>query len=136
MLTYGLLDRVDLGVAVPLVHTSIDGLSEAQIIPAEPNTPHNLGTPANPSLRAQTTTSGSATGVGDIAARVKVQVSQGERTGFGIVGEVRFPTGKEEDLLGLGEYSARGVGILSGRYGELRPPRERGLSLSRRQHPE
>ena len=121
VLTYGLLDRVDLGVAVPLVHVSIDGLSNAQIYPAEPNTPHNLGTPANPSLTATTTSTGSATGIGDVAARVKVQVAQGERTGFGLVGEVRFPTGKEEDLLGLGEYSARGVGIFSGRYGNFGP---------------
>ena len=121
VLTYGLLDRVDLGVAVPLVHISVDGASAAQIIPAEENTPHNLGTPANPSLTSSTATSGSATGIGDVAARVKVQVAQGERNGFGIVGEVRFPTGKEEDLLGLGEYSARGVGIFSGRYGNFGP---------------
>jgi hypothetical protein len=119
VLTYGLLDRVDIGVAVPLVHTSISGFSDAQIIPAEPNTPHNLGTPANPRLTATTATSGSATGIGDIAGRVKVQVAQGPKTGFGLIGEVRFPTGKEEDLLGLGEYSARGLGILSGRYGDF-----------------
>ncbi len=121
VLTYGLLDQVDIGVAVPLVHTSIDGVSAAQIIPAEPNTPHNLGSPANPSLTSSTTTSGSATGIGDVAARVKVRLAQNERTGFGVVGEVRFPTGKEEDLLGLGEYSVRGVGILSGRYGNFGP---------------
>lgn len=121
VLTYGLLDAVDIGVAVPLVHTSIDGISNAQIIPAEPNTPHQLGTPANPSLTASTTTSGSSTGIGDVAARVKVRLSQGERVGFGVVGEVRFPTGKEEDLLGLGEYAARGTAIASGRYGNFGP---------------
>jgi hypothetical protein len=121
VLTYGILDRVDVGVAVPLVHTSISGVSDGQIIPAEPDTPHNLGTPANPSLTAQTSTSGSATGIGDIAGRVKVQVAQGARTGLGIIGEVRFPTGKEEDLLGLGEYSVRGIGVLSGRYGNFGP---------------
>jgi hypothetical protein len=121
VLTYGILDMVDIGVAVPLVHTSIDGTSNAQIVPAEQNTPHNLGTPANPSLTASTTSSGSATGIGDVAARVKVRVSQGERVGFGVVGEVRFPTGKEEDLLGLGEYSARGTAIVSGRYGNFGP---------------
>jgi hypothetical protein len=121
VLTYGLLDRVDIGVAVPLVHTSIDGRSDAQIYPAEPNTPHNLGSPANPSLTSSTTVSGSASGIGDVAGRVKVLVAQGERTGFAIIGDVRFPTGKEEDLLGLGEYSARGLGILSGRFGNFGP---------------
>jgi hypothetical protein len=121
VLTYGLLDMVDIGVAVPLVHTSIDGVSNAQIIPAVSATPHQLGTPSNPSLTASTTTSGSATGIGDIAARVKVRVSQNERTGVGLLGEVRFPTGKEEDLLGLGEVSVRGMGIVSGRYGGFGP---------------
>jgi len=56
-----------------------------------------------------------------VAARVKVRLAQNERTGFGVVGEVRFPTGKEEDLLGLGEYAVRGVGVLSGRYGGFGP---------------
>ena len=119
--TYGLLDRMDLGVAVPLVHTSIDGISDAQIFPAEENTPHNLGTPASPRLRCQRDEHGSATGIGDVAGRIKVQVAQGARSGFGILGEVRFPTGKEQDLLGLGEYSARGVGILSARFGSFGP---------------
>jgi hypothetical protein len=121
VLTYGLLEMVDIGVAVPLVHASIDGVSNAQIIPAVPDTPHQLGTPANPSLTASTSTSGSSSGIGDIAARVKVRVSQNERTGIGLLGEVRFPTGKEEDLLGLGELSVRGMGIVSGRYGGFGP---------------
>jgi hypothetical protein len=121
VLTYGVLDRLDLGVAVPLVHTSIDGVSNAQIFPAEINTPHQLGTPANPSLTATTSTSGSATGIGDVAGRIKIQLARGPRNGFGILGEVRFPTGKEEDLLGLGDYSARGIAVWSGRFGSFGP---------------
>jgi hypothetical protein len=121
VITYGLLDRVDLGVAVPLVHTSISGTSEAEIIPAEQNTPHRFGTAANPSLTASASTSGSATGIGDIAARVKAHVVQGERVGMALLGEVRFPTGKEEDLLGSGEYSGRGLAIISARYGTFTP---------------
>jgi len=121
LLTYGLLDNLDLGVAVPLVHTSVSGTSEAQIIPAEPNTPHRFGTAANPSLTATSSTSGSATGIGDIAARLKAKVAQGERVSLALLGEVRFPTGKEEDLLGSGEYAARGLGIVSARYGTFTP---------------
>jgi hypothetical protein len=121
VLTYGLLDMVDVGVAVPLVRTSLDGVSNAQILPAVENTPHQMGTPANPSLTDGTTTTGSATGLGDIAGRLKVRLAQGERTGFAILGEVRFPTGKEEDLLGLGEVSVRGMGVVSGRYGGFGP---------------
>jgi hypothetical protein len=121
VITYGLLDAVDLGVAVPLVHTSLSGTSVAQIIPVDPTTPHRFGTDANPSLTSETSVSGSATGIGDVAARLKVRVAQGPRSGAGFIGEVRFPTGKEEDLLGSGEYAARGLGIVSARYGNFTP---------------
>ncbi|MGH7526816.1 MAG: hypothetical protein ACREMX_08930 [Gemmatimonadales bacterium] len=121
VLTYGLLDAVDLGVAVPLVRTSIKGTSQAQLFPFDPSTPHRLGTDANPSLTATTNTDGSATGIGDMTARLKARVVQGDRVGLALVGEVRFPTGKEEDLLGTGDYAARGVGIISARYGNFTP---------------
>lgn len=121
VITYGLLENLDLGVAVPLVHTSISGVSRAEIIPFDNSIPHRFGTPSNPSLTASSSADGSATGIGDIAARFKARLAQGERVGFGIVGEVRFPTGDEEDLLGSGEYAARGFGILSARYGNFTP---------------
>jgi hypothetical protein len=38
-----------------------------------------------------------------------------------LLGEVRFPTGKEENLLGSGEYSGRGLAIISARYGTFSP---------------
>jgi hypothetical protein len=121
VITYGLLDAVDIGVAVPLVHTSLDGTSIAQILPEDPTIPHHFGTNVNPSLTADTSVHGSATGIGDVAARMKIRVAQGDRVGAALIGEVRFPTGKEEDLLGSGEYAARGLGILSARYGNFTP---------------
>lgn len=121
VLTYGLLDGLDIGVAVPLVHTSITGLSQATIVPFDNSIPHRFGTDANPSLTASAQATGSATGIGDVAARLKARLAQGERLGLAVVGEVRFPTGKEEDLLGSGEYAARGFGIVSARYGNFTP---------------
>jgi len=64
---------------------------------------------------------GSATGIGDIAARVKVNVTQTERTTFAVLGDVRFPTGSEDDLLGSGHIAARGLGIVSARFGAFSP---------------
>lgn len=121
VVTYGVLDRLDFGVAVPFVRTSLTGTSQAQIIPFDQNIFHRFGTDANPSLTASSTTDGSATGIGDIAARLKAHVAQGEQLGFAILGEVRLPTGKEEDLLGSGEVAVRGLGIVSGRYGNFTP---------------
>ena len=121
VMTYGLLDRLDLGVAIPFVRTSLSGTSQALIVPFDQNILHRFGTEANPSLTASTSTDGSASGIGDIAARLKAHVVQGERMGFTILGEVRLPTGKEEDLLGSGEVAVRGLGIVSGRYGDFTP---------------
>jgi hypothetical protein len=121
VLTYGVLDRLDFGVAIPFVRTSLSGTSQALIVPFDPAILHRFGTDANPSLTASSSTDGSASGIGDIAARLKAHVAQGERVGFAILGEVRLPTGKEEDLLGSGEVAVRGLGIVSGRFGDFTP---------------
>ncbi|MBI4421011.1 MAG: hypothetical protein HY560_09315 [Gemmatimonadetes bacterium] len=122
-LTYGLLDRVDIAVAIPMVSASLRGTSEAQIVPfGGPTAAHFFGgTPASPQLSASRSVEGSATGVGDVAARVKVNLSQTARTGFSILGELRFPTGSASDLLGSGALAARGLGVLSARFGEFSP---------------
>jgi hypothetical protein len=70
--TYGLLDHLDISVAVPLVHTSMEGRTDAQINPfGLPILHYFAGDPTNPILRAASTTFGSATGIGDVAARLK-----------------------------------------------------------------
>jgi hypothetical protein len=121
--SFGLLDRVDIGVVLPIVSTSLRGTSDAQIIPFGGTTAQHFfgGTPANPQLSTSRFVEGSATGIGDIAARVKVNVTQTERTMFAVLGDVRFPTGSEDDLLGSGHVAARGLGILSARFGAFSP---------------
>src|SRR5206468_9966964 len=64
---------------------------------------------------------GSATGIGYIATRVKVNLMRSERTNFSVLGDVRFPTGSADDLLGSGHIAARGLGILSARFGAFSP---------------
>jgi hypothetical protein len=120
-LSYGLLDRVDLGVAVPLVRTDLNGGSTARVLPFSFPTPHFFGTAANPSLSAASTVDGSATGIGDVLARMKVNLGGSERGAFGFLVDARFPTGAEEDFLGSGEFALRGLGIVSGRFGNFSP---------------
>src|SRR5881296_4591288 len=121
--TFGLLDRVDIGVVLPIVSTSLHGTSNAQIVPFGGTTAQHFfgGTPANPELSTSRFVEGSATGIGDIAARVKVNVTRSERTNFSVLGDVRFPTGSEDDLLGSGHVVARGLGIISARFGAFSP---------------
>lgn len=120
--TWGILDFVDLGVAVPFVRTSIEGASEAQISPFGPTALHNFnGDINNPVLRAATSVTGAATGIGDLVGRLKINLGQGAKAGVALLGDIRFPTGREEDLLGSGSTSIRALAILSTQFGNFAP---------------
>lgn len=119
-LTYGLSNRIDVGVAVPLVRADLSGGSIARIVAFAQPSPHFFGTAANQVLAAGAGVNGTATGIGDIAARVKVNLGKPDR-GLGILTEARFPTGDEKDFLGSGEFALRVLGIASARYGNFSP---------------
>jgi hypothetical protein len=120
--SYGLVDGLDLSVAVPLVHTSVQGASVATINPFNFPSPHRFGgTDSAPVMTAVAGMDGSSTGVGDIAARLKVNVVQSNSFGAAILLDGRFPTGDDANLLGSGGFSGRGVGVVSARFGTLAP---------------
>ena len=120
--SYGVVDGVDLSVAVPLVHTSVQGTSVATIHPAGYPSPHRFaGTDSAPVMTAVAGMDGSATGIGDVAARLKVNLTQSNAFGAAILLDGRFPTGNEENLLGSGKFSGRGLGIVSAKFGSLAP---------------
>jgi hypothetical protein len=122
-LTYGLSDRVDVSVAVPVVHTSLQGRAQAQIIPfGGPTAVHFFtGTPESPGLSANSATFGASTGIGDVAVRVKANVRSSDRLGIALMGDARLPTGSEADLTGAGHASIRGLAVVSGRFGDFSP---------------
>jgi hypothetical protein len=123
-LTYGITDRVDLGVVLPVVRTSLRGSSTATIIPFGSGgvPPHFFaGTEENPVLTASRFVEGSASGLGDVSARVKVNLRSGSPVWLGVLAEGRFPTGSEEDLRGSGAVALRGLGIVSARLGDFSP---------------
>ncbi len=123
LLTYGLTDRIDVGVALPLVSVSLDGTSTAQINPFGPPPAVHFfgGTPDDPILTASRTISGSTTGLGDVDGRVKVNLRRGEPLSVSVLGDVRFPTGSESNLLGSGAFAVRGLAIMSARFGAFSP---------------
>lgn len=128
-LTYGVMDKLDVGVAVPLVRTSLSGTSFGSVLPFSASSPHQFGTDANPSLTATGSTSGSSIGVGDIAVRVKANLSQTETAGLALFGDIRLPTGDADNFRGAGSLSARVLGAYSGRYGNFSPHVNAGLLL-------
>jgi len=131
--SWGIVDGVDIGVSVPFVRTSLSGQSVAQILPfGSGGTPlHAFGTDINgdPILTAVATTDGAATGLGDVAARVKINVVQTRKVGVAILGDARFPTGDEENLLGAGKFSGRGMGVVSMRFGPFSPHANIGYTV-------
>jgi hypothetical protein len=122
-LTYGLSDHVDLGVVLPIVSAAFRGESEAQIDPfGGPTAAHFFGgTPENPVLSASRVVQADATGVGDVAVRLKVNVHRTNRASFALLGDARFATGSSDDLLGSGAFAARGLGVLSAHLGDFSP---------------
>jgi hypothetical protein len=98
----GMYDRIDLGVAVPLIHLSMEGSR------------FNVYRGAS-LLQARATAD--ATGLGDVALRGKFNLWDRGGSGIALVQEVRLPTGREEDLLGAGEPSFRTVFIGSAEAG-------------------
>ena len=120
--SYGIVDGIDFSVAVPVVHASVQGTSVATIMPAEYPSPHRFaGTDSAPVMTAIAGMDGAATGIGDVAARLKVNVSQSKSFGAAILLDGRFPTGDEQNLLGSGKFSGRGLAIVSARFGTLAP---------------
>lgn len=121
--TYGLTDHIDFGVVLPIVKTSLIGHSFAQIVPfGEPPAVHYFaGTQQNPVLQASRDVNGSATGVGDVAARIKIDVHDADPLSVALYAEGRFPTGSEDDLLGAGAFAARGLAVVSARFGAFSP---------------
>lgn len=119
--TYGLTRNIDISVAAPLVHTSIDGGSVAQVMPFTNPTPHYFGPADDPTLRAFSNSSGSATGLGDMALRAKAVIPTSGRVDLAVLADVRLPTGDADNFLGSGNASYRALGIASARYGNFSP---------------
>lgn len=130
--TYGLTDNVDVSVAVPLVRSSLDATSVGTITNADGGISgvHFFGTEANPLQTATGSVSGSHFGLGDIAARMKVNLRPGAQgLGVALLADARLPTGDEENFTGSGDLSARLLGILSNRYGNFSPHLNAGYAL-------
>jgi hypothetical protein len=100
----GLTDRLDLGVALPIVTLSLTG--------------DRINTYRGQTL-LQAHATADANGVADVAVRAKYRVLGEADRGMALVGEVRLPTGRDEDLLGAGRTAWRGVVIGSLQSGRV-----------------
>ncbi|MFL5487690.1 MAG: transporter [Gemmatimonadaceae bacterium] len=122
-LTYGVSDRFDLGLVVPIVQANFRGESDAEIRPFGGTTAAHYfaGTPTNPVLSAHRQSLGSAAGLGDVALRAKINLRESPNSGFALLVDGRFPTGSREDLLGSGKFAGRALAILNSRFADFSP---------------
>jgi hypothetical protein len=127
--TYGLADRLDLSLAVPVVRTELSVVSDATI----QRMPSPAGTSGSPAThffrdasggfgtRRQFSESGSASGIGDLIVRLKGTAVRSGATGLGLGVDLRLPTGDEEDLLGVGSFGLKPFAAISFSRGKFSP---------------
>jgi hypothetical protein len=101
----------------------MEGRSVGQILPFGPPPVLHYwgGTATDPILRASAATFGSATGIGDVAGRLKINFHNAEHLAVAALADARFATGDPANFLGAGEFSIRGLAIFSSRFGGFSP---------------
>lgn len=129
---FGVTDQLDLGVALPLSHVSMEANVRATII--------RLSTAATPLVhtfvQGQDVTeqlfsqSGDATGIGDIVVRSKYNFLSTGNAGLAAAVDLRLPTGDEDNLLGLGTTQAKVYLIWSQNHERVSPHVNIGYTLS------
>jgi hypothetical protein len=100
---YGVTDRLDVAVAVPVVHVDMELTYHATILDFATHTvsPQTHAF-ANGSKSQDFTSNGSATGVGDVVIRGKYGLFRSGPQGVALAVDLRLPTGDENNMLGTG----------------------------------
>jgi len=119
--TYGISDRFDIGVAVPLVDVSLDANADLTVRRESTGDASDLHRFEDGSQTTRLLSSGSASGLGDILLRGKFRLTSGTRGGLALATDIRFPTGKEEDLLGTGVAQIKAFLVGSAHFGTFSP---------------
>jgi hypothetical protein len=102
---YGLTDRLDVGLAVPILHVSMDARINATVLrlaTLETGPTSTIHTFPGGGNSSPFTDSGSATGIGDILVRGKYHFLSGAGGGLAAAIDLRLPTGDADNLLGTG----------------------------------
>ncbi len=129
---YGVTDRFDVGVAIPITHVLLDANVQATIL--------RLSTADSPFVHTfvegqnvtQTTFAreGTATGIGDVVVRTKYNFLRSPAAGLSLGVDVRLPTGDDADLLGLGTTQGKFMFIASADNDRFSPHMNIGFTVS------
>jgi hypothetical protein len=102
--TYGVTDKLAMGVVVPIVNVKFSGQRMRSV---------------NGVSSLQSSQSGSATGVGDVALNARYLLAGRGARGFSVGGDLRLPTGRRLDLLGTDDTAGRILALGSWEDGQL-----------------
>ena len=119
--TYGVTDKLDIGVAVPFVMATLKGSANGRVYSPTGSVSgfHFFGSAESPSLTATSSVDESASGIGDIAVRGKMQIAGNNSRGVAVLGDLRLPTGDSANFTGAGKTSFSVLLVASGTNGKL-----------------
>ncbi len=142
LFTLGLLDRLDVSLAIPMIRVDMTVVSNATIYRIG-SSPGGIGTvPCSPATHYFNDTavaggfgnhktfvqSGRASGIGDLVVRLKGTAIKSGHTGLALGADVRIPTGDEEKLLGSGAAAVKPFLAFSFGAGKVAPHLNAGYS--------
>lgn len=124
--TLGVTNSLDIGIAVPIINVSLSGTAQASVnsftYASLGTANHNFGQDVNnPQLQTTSPYDESATGLGDIALRLKYSFARGTGLDVAAFADLRLPTGDEDDFLGTGKTNFRISGVASKGIGDFTP---------------
>ncbi len=134
--TYGITNRVDVSLAVPIMDVGLDVYSNAVIQRVAAPSPRfgqaHYFDPADPnnSINKQFTNRGAASGFGDVTVRSKWTVWKGERNALALAADVRFPSGDAKNLLGSGAFGFKPFVAASFPFGRFSPHANAGYEIN------
>lgn len=130
---YGITNRLDVGVAVPIQRVSLDATVNARILRlATLDTGATSGIHTFPGGGSSSTFTGggSASGIGDILLRGKYHFYRGVGGGLAAAIDVRTPSGDEDNLLGTGTTQTKIFLVGSSGAGMFSPHFNVGYTMS------
>ncbi len=125
--TFGITDHFDIGIAIPIVNVNLSGNATGIVQSftfAAPDSVanHQFGEdPLNPELEKVISYDERATGIGDIALRMKFNFAHSSALTMAALLDIRLPTGSKKDFFGTGKPNTRFAWIISKKIGDFSP---------------
>jgi hypothetical protein len=128
--SYGVSDNFDVGIAIPFIMSSLEGTGAGRVFNVTGTvTGAHFFEGADANGVAHSAVDQSAAGIGDIAVRAKIALGGSAERGLALLGDLRLPTGSEEDFHGSGGLA--GTWMLAGsmQKGNFAPHANVGVAL-------